>query len=88
MEKSILQQILEERFDCYSYSGRAMYGETCLAVNDDGRGLGEVMATIIRGAIEEGSGAKIADAVSEMRTDSMGRGTVVYFPGVAFVEGA
>ena len=90
------------------YSGRAMYGEGCVAIYL-GRGVTEsaLLATLLEGLIDsairfaydEGANyeyagrddpknedkltiAKILFMMKQARTDSMGIGTVVYFPGI------
>jgi hypothetical protein len=87
MSKITLQTLIENAgLEPYSYSGRAMYGKTCLAVNLD-NGLGEFISAIMTEALENADNDDIFDvarAFESMRTDSMGRGIVVYFPGVPF----
>ena len=79
-----------------SYSGRAMYGDRCLAlVCDD---LSQIVDLIGKLAYEAGvrdgsqalddsvrdSAAALGDLLREssMRTDSMGRGIVAYWPSI------
>lgn len=89
------QQLLEEAgLETRSYSGRAMYGKTCLAVDLDGGTLGPFVADVIEalqtqvgGEIMSTNGDDISEAFRSMKTDSMGRGSVVYFPGVPFEDG-
>lgn len=87
-----LQQIL---FECEiptrSYSGRGMYGESCLAFTPD-ESIGEVFARVLEKAVANPglyNISQLARSLSYMKQDSLGRGTIYYFPGVPFdVEGA
>ena len=79
-----LQALEENDFEVRSYSGRAMYGETCLGV-DIPYGVGDLMATLIL-AVDEDDRDDVAEAVETLRMDSMGLGQIVYFPRVPFVE--
>ena len=80
-----LQQLLEdaEVEGLRDYSGRAMYGDKCLAITG---GLGEIMAAIVTAClhadVDDETKYEIERAVRGVRTDSMGRDTVVYFPDV------
>lgn len=71
------------------YSGRAMYGKTCLGIVTDMSGWG--LAAEVRNALEYTSWAEEEDFLDyilthEPRTDSMGRGTIYYWPGVQVIE--
>lgn len=87
---------LEETDVRTGYSGRGMYGGTCLAFTPDGYdgatesditfalarlvSMAEVEAMDVSEALD-----MVADALRSLnpKTDSMGRGVVVYYPGVA-----
>lgn len=61
-----------------TYSGRAMFGDECFGVIVD-NGLSQAFSFFAHLAIEDPDVAlQIANAV---RTDSMGTGIIVYFPG-------
>jgi len=84
-----LQQLFDEaEIETRSYSGRSMYGKECLAV-DLNKGLGDFIADVLY-AMQEPARRRgeahdeIAEAFRGMVTDSMGRGIIVYFPGVPF----
>jgi len=47
--------------------------------------LGRIISALILG-VEDCSRDAVAAAVKNLRTDSMGPGTVVYFPGVKYYE--
>jgi hypothetical protein len=91
--KHELQRALESSgpWKLRNYSGRGQYGKTCLAVELGEGQLGEVMADLMMWCGEQnGSDAcyetahAISQAVKRMKTDSMGLGSVLYFPGVSF----
>ena len=97
--KSKIQEFVENaqgEFSCRSYSGRAMYGESCLGVDIESAGVGALMALIVDGieelvdtdSLEPDDLAGIAAALRSMRTDQMGMGTIAYFPGVTYVAAA
>jgi hypothetical protein len=73
-----LCNILDEmNYDPYSYSGRGMYGKSCLAINLDNDGqLWEL-------ALELGREHAHFPAP---KTDSMGKGIVVYWPSIQWEE--
>lgn len=78
-----LRDILEgAEFQPQSYSGRFMYGAHCLGVtvND----LGAFFSTVVESI--RCSGPEVHDTVSKafrgMKTDNLGRFTVVYFPDI------
>jgi hypothetical protein len=81
------QALLDEAgIESHSYSGRAMYGKECLAVDLDGS-LGDFVANVIEETHAQVVGENleaISEAFRSMKTDSMGRGIVVYFPGVPY----
>ena len=64
-----------------NYSGRAMYGKTCLAIIYDDLGdLLRFIAALDHGGVD-------LDWLGDARQDSMGLGAIAYWPGVT-VEGA
>lgn len=76
-----LQEMFEDAgLACRSYSGRGMYGERCLAVEFDA--IGEILNAV---AIGGDAAVEHARTLARARTDSMGRGSILYFPGVPFV---
>lgn len=74
--KSVWEALGEEGYGVRGdYSGRAMYGETCAGFTTGcefalGIDLGRLM------------GEDAEKLANKARTDSMGRDTIVYFPGV------
>jgi hypothetical protein len=83
-----LQQMLEESdIETQSYSGRGMYGKTCLGVSIDRGGLGDFIARVIEATQSQVGGEnieEIAESFRRMSTDSLGMGQIVYFPGVPY----
>lgn len=82
MVERTFKQILEQAgYTTEAYSGRGMYGKTCLSVDTD-KDLHEFFADMLEtlGPEENGIAAR---AFRKMRTDNRGRDTVIYFPGIA-----
>jgi len=70
-----LKQLAKENdWDYQEYSGRGMYGAECAAVS------GDYAMPIIEAAVEAG--------IKGARTDSLGKGVIVYWPGIKIKEGA
>ena len=90
MSKSTLQTMIEYAgFETRSYSGRSMYGKECLAVTSD-EAAPEVLTLLFEEVImkhpSEEEKEAFAEALRGFKTDSMGRGTVIYWPNVKYVE--
>jgi hypothetical protein len=98
-DAELLQQLIEYEFldnfpkgSIRSYSGRGMYGRSCLGVVIDGFDIGRLIAHIIRNMdfVKDdkypGDRGEIADSFEEMCWDSLGLQTVVYFKSVRFIE--
>lgn len=81
--QTLLEAISE---DVGPYSGRSMYGEKCVAIS--GMDIGDLMADLMLEAAELGAAEReqVVEAIRGLRTDSMGRGQVVYFPAVAHFD--
>lgn len=78
----------DDRLQIYKqYSGRFMYGEVCFGITTnqfaDPAGMVMQLATFLhsKGEIELAS-----DLSNKIRTDSLGRGFIVYFPGYQWPE--
>jgi len=89
-KKHELQVLLEyiDGVEVRSYSGRSMYGEECLAATNCD--LGPLVAAMVEAA---GDGTiehvgEVVYALERMRTDSLGRDIIIYFPGVPFYNNA
>lgn len=76
-----LKEIIEAAgYDTRSYSGRGMFGRECLAVSID-VSESEFFSDLID--VTDSSNIRIvSDAMRNVRTDSLGRGTILYFPSV------
>lgn len=80
---TLIRAIEDLNLDPQSYSGRGMYGSKCVGVR-----LGRNSEFT-----EFGLGVKLALALGEdaddlnPRTDSMGLGSIIYFPNVRWPEG-
>jgi hypothetical protein len=106
--QTYLEQVRDDgyEFKIRSYSGRGMFGATCVAVTLDRYSISqcELIARVVAAAAydgaekaeEEGDFAAegvssntmdIVEAMSNTNTDSMGLGTVVYWPNVPYVAG-
>ena len=94
MEKHPLQTVLEIlEFDCFNYSGRGMYGRSCLAIKTEDS-LGEFFAQFLGAcvscgedsAIDEEALAQMQEAFQEMRQDNLGSKLLIYFPKVQFLS--
>lgn len=60
-----------------NYSGRGMYGDSCIGfVFDSGHMHGVTMALI------DALGIDLANEITTSRTDNMGLDTIIYYPGV------
>ena len=80
-----------------AYSGRGMYGQQCVAVTEteDGQDLGiaelvEIGWKIRQAAVDtledEWAVDSVVRFIETVRTDSLGRGMVIYFPNAAWIE--
>jgi hypothetical protein len=83
MEKSVIQQSLEDMgIETLSYSGRGMYGESCLGFisNLNPLYIGFMLCRADKNEdIDESN-------FSNIKSDIMGWSTVYYFPNIPYVE--
>jgi len=87
MEKHILQELLENgNFECRSYSGRGMYGKECLGVvcKNERQVISKIIEALANESINDHF--DVSDAFSEFYKDNLGSNTIVYFPGIKFVD--
>lgn len=71
------------------YSGRAMYGAECLAIDTEypESTLMQLVFDLMADATEATADlARLLAARHDVRTDSLGRGTVVYWPAIALPD--
>ena len=84
-EAKAVQEALDEAgFDHCEYSGRGMYGKQCVGVKLEGHTDAYEMFALIAGENPE-FGAELARSA---RTDDMGLGIIVYWPGARIEEAA
>lgn len=67
----------------YDYSGRAMYGQTCLAIVGSLRDLGAFMCTVVPHVNED---LVPMEAWPDVHMDSMGLQQVFYWPHIHVVK--
>ena len=84
---STLQHVIEAAgHETRSYSGRGMYGMSCLGVSVDS--LAEFLSDVFRAVAEEndprGTAIKLSKEITGMSTDAMGRGMILYWRGIPF----
>lgn len=93
--KHPLQEILEtldsDQYKVRSYAGRGMRQRECLAVTvaEGGDVLGLAADVIAQlGNVDTGptEHEEVSEAFSNARVDSLGKGTVIYFPDVEYVD--
>lgn len=80
LARALIARLADEGYEPYDYSGRAMYGERCVAVDlDSSAGLFKLGIDLMRSA----DGADLyygdEDRLTQVFTDSMGRGIVAYW---------
>ncbi len=87
MTSKQLQDIIEMAgYETRSYSGRGMYGKECLAFTADAGTLSFVVAAdLMEAALYTGEDfiEPVLAAMRGVKTDSLGRGAVFYFPSIA-----
>jgi len=87
MTNKQLQNIIEMAgYETRTYSGRGMFGKECLAFTAERETSSfAVAADLMAAAIDAGEDfiAPVIEAMRGIRTDSLGLGTVFYFPSVA-----
>jgi hypothetical protein len=69
-------------FSVRKYSGRGMYGKECLAI--DGDDIEPILLGYLIGLLAADDLSDLTGYLKGMRSDSMGRGMVYYWPYVKF----
>lgn len=71
-----------------SYSGRGMYGATCLGVELSAGEFGELIGNVIEQLDSEDPDEvrSVADGFRALCYDNMGRDMIYYFPGVPHTD--
>lgn len=89
MDSEIFGEVINQAgYDPYAYSGRFMYGEKCIAFNTDDS-VFSAIANLIEATLfleYDDLMYELSDMLRKARTDSMGLGTVIYFPSIKFEE--
>ncbi len=82
MESKRLMEILEDAgYELRSYSGRGMFGDTCVGfIIDASDSLLTVGAELADSVYEIDERASLLRVIRGAKTDSMGLSTIVYFP--------
>ena len=87
METKNIKQVFEEAgYEIRSYSGRAMYGRECLGVDTEDSPWTVATNCITTCVALEIDFDDFIDSVGKPRTDSMGRGYILYFPDVVWED--
>lgn len=77
-----------EGFDVRCYSGRCMYGKQCVAVELEGSAQDAHLGGLLVFACETIEEQQdMLHLLAGTRADSMGRGSIVYWPSVSWPEG-
>lgn len=83
----ILQEMSEQAgYVCQAYTGRGMYGSSCLGVvvTNLGNFIGELTSELLRKEdLSEDEKDDFIQAMKTLKLDAMGKNTIVYFPIVA-----
>lgn len=82
-----VQQAIAENAELHTdYSGRFMYGKTCLGFSSDD-GIFSAIGSIIASLAEQPEQLReFAEMLADSRTDSLGLGQIVYFPHWSAIE--
>ena len=85
-----IQTLLANDFEVQSYSGRGMYGNTCLGVTVPTRKnpIAYVASRLMMLALEDGLDEMdlVASIMADAQVDQLGHGHIVYFPTVEFCK--
>jgi len=85
--KTKFQRMLENLgMECRSYSGRGMCGKECLGVYPENT-VGGFFGNLLSGLADMNDPEfmqELAEIFIGMRTDTMGKGEILYFPKVEF----
>ena len=84
----IFESIAEHAgIELHGYSGRGMYGRECYAISVQEGTVCEMVADLLDGCCADlGDCEVLATFLRNAREDSLGRGSIVYFPSAAWQE--
>lgn len=86
IDAAALKEIFEGmNYESRDYSGRGMFGRRCFAVEcDNPSGLiAEVFLYLAENETPYAEMVQVAEMLKDSRTDSMGHGSIVYWPSIA-----
>ena len=86
IDATALKEIFERMdYEVHSYSGRGMFGNRCLAVtcNNPSGWVAEVFLYLSENKTPYEEIVKVAEILKDSRVDSLGRASVVYWPGMS-----
>ncbi len=90
ISRSVIAILPDLGLEARSYSGRGMYGAECVGVDCEGMTSHQIVARIVLALCEQGpDGLDAAEHFTRdgaVASDSMGRGSIVYFPRLPWVE--
>lgn len=86
-----VRELFEDaQYEPRAYSGRCMHGDHCLAVTTDSPSeAAKVVLDVVQACAENGTAHDVMELVDFLRgsrTDSMGRGSVVYWPDISWAD--
>lgn len=84
----IFENIAENAgIELQGYSGRGMYGRECYAISVQDGTAYEMIADLLEACCGDLENCEIlATFLRNAREDSLGRGSIVYFPSAAWIE--
>mgnify|MGYP001252642370 CR=1 FL=1 len=85
----VKEALSESDFRIREYSGRFMYGKQCLGIEcDQYHTEYEAIACLIEAMPEDRHREKraLADMIAGARSDSLGLGTILYFPSIRWTD--
>jgi hypothetical protein len=90
-DKSMLQICLEHTdYTPFAYSGRGMNDRQCVGVDIGAHTIGQFLNQLLTAGEEFNDETfvllDLAEEITSMKTDSLGKGTVVYFREIPFIH--
>jgi hypothetical protein len=92
--KELCELIEAAGYSVRSYSGRSMYGKICLGIDTKHADIVPIVLNIISEYIGQCNGRAgridkaqdLCELLMDPRSDSMGKGYIVYFPAILWEE--
>jgi len=84
----LVSTIEDAGFEARSYSGRGMYGSQCLGVSCDSpiSCVMQIVSSFCENADDVESVKDLVDTLSDPSTDAMGRGGIVYWTSIPWLD--